>query len=116
MNALTFWIKDILENENIPYQIVGDFAAHGSRPIADIPEEFAALLLPSIQAYISKPPTGTATKDKDLVVPVIPISELVAYKPLLGREVDLIAMRELTKISASYEIKSYQFVLLVRCL
>ncbi|MCZ2722220.1 hypothetical protein O1D97_11370 [Marinomonas sp. 15G1-11] len=33
-------------------------------------------------------------------VPVIPISELFAYKGLLGREVDLIDIRELNALSA----------------
>jgi len=149
------WIKDILESENTPYQIVGGFAAHihgGSRPVADIdlyiPKEFATAILANVQNYISKPLThyveglwdleyfqliyqeqkieiglspGTKIFNSNIdewvelstdysqsiiatyngiEVPVIPIPELIAYKALLGRKVDLIDMRELTKISA----------------
>lgn len=35
---------------------------------------------------------------KGIAVPVIPIVDLIAYKALLGREVDLIDIEELTQI------------------
>jgi len=151
-NALV-WLKGILESNNTPYQIVGGFAAHihgGTRPVADIdlyiPRQFASEILPSVEAYISKPLThyregawdleymqlifagqkieiglspGSKIQDratgewvelqtdystsvigeyKGIAVPVIPIADLIAYKALLGREVDLIDIEELTQV------------------
>jgi len=56
------WIVNILENKNIPYQIVGGLAArlHGvNRPLADIdfdiPVELARDLANFLSPYISKP-------------------------------------------------------------
>jgi hypothetical protein len=56
------WIIDILENKNIPYQIVGGLAArlHGvKRPLADIdfdiPRECAQILADFLLPYVSKP-------------------------------------------------------------
>jgi hypothetical protein len=56
------WILGILNEQQIPYQIVGGTAAHiygGSRPIADIdmyiPKERAAALASRLESFISKP-------------------------------------------------------------
>jgi len=56
------WIINILENKNIPYQIVGGLAArlHGvKRPLADIdfdiPNECAQGLADFLLPYVSKP-------------------------------------------------------------
>lgn len=56
------WIVEILENKNIPYQIVGGLAAqlHGvQRELADIdfdiPKELAVNLADSLSPFISKP-------------------------------------------------------------
>jgi hypothetical protein len=152
INALV-WIKGILESKNVPYQIVGGFAAHiygSSRPVADIdlyiPREFVTEILSSVQNYISKPLTyyieglwdveyfqlifqeqkieiglspGTKIFNrkigewveldidysnsiigtyKNIKAPVIPISELIFYKAVLDREVDLIDIIELNRI------------------
>jgi hypothetical protein len=148
------WIKNILEEQSIPYQIVGGLASNihgGSRPVADIdlyiPTECAEKILPKVQDYISKPlvhcvegswdleyfqiiyqeqkieiglSPGTKIFNKNpgqwielitdysqsvmgkyegVEVPVIPVPELVAYKTLLGRDVDHIDIEELTGIS-----------------
>ncbi|UXI03434.1 MazG-related protein [Photobacterium sp. TY1-4] len=145
------WIKAILEQENIPYQIVGGLAANihgGSREVADIdlyiPKSQVNNLLPHAGAYISKPLAHYVEECWDLeyfqliyhnqkieigllpgtkiraaegdtwfeveanfeqsvpgsydgvVVPVMPVVELVAYKKVLGREVDLIDIAELS--------------------
>lgn len=152
-NALT-WIKTVLEEQSIPYQVVGGLAANihgGSRSVADIdlyiPKGYVKDLLPTVQVYIAKPleyyieglwdleyfqliyqqqkieialSPGTKifniTTDQwiELItdytrsitgsyegveVPVIPVAELVAYKAILGREVDLIDISELAVIS-----------------
>ncbi len=62
-NAL-LWIKDILEKERVPYQIVGGLASRihgGSRPVADIdlyiPGECSYRVLAHVDSYISKPLT-----------------------------------------------------------
>lgn len=145
------WIKNILEEQSIPYQIVGGLASNihgGSRPVADIdlyiPSECIKRILPKVQNYISKPlvdcvegswdleyfqliyqeqkieiglSPGTKILNKNscqwveliinynqsvignyvgVKVPVIPVQELIAYKSLLGREVDHIDIEELT--------------------
>jgi len=150
VNSLV-WLKRILEEHEVPFQIVGGLAAKihgGSRPVADIdlyiPKELAENILPSVSNYISKPLThyveygwdleycqliyqgqkieiglspGTkifnaitsewielvtdysrsvVTSYEGVEVPVIPVSELIAYKSLLNREVDLIDISELT--------------------
>ncbi|MBJ7538540.1 MazG-related protein [Marinomonas transparens] len=145
------WIKQILEEADIPYQIVGGLAASihgGKRPVADIdlyiPRELSRVVLPKVESFISKPlkhcveygwdveyfqliyqeqkieiglSSGTkilngasgewfelninydhsTTGDyQGVALPVIPISELIAYKSILGREVDLIDIEEIT--------------------
>lgn len=150
------WIKDILEEQSIPYQVVGGLASNihgGSRPVADIdlyiPAEYAEKILAGVQAYVSKPlvncvegawdleyfqliyqeqkieiglSPGTKILNRNtdqwveliidytqsimgkyegIEVPIIPVPELVAYKALLGREVDHIDIGELTGASLS---------------
>jgi hypothetical protein len=150
------WIKSVLEENAVPYQIVGGMAATihgGSRPVADIdlyiPKISFKNILPNICTFISKPLThstehgwdveytqlvyrgqkieigfspGTRLKNANtgewveliidykesvtgiyagVEVPVIPISQLISYKSVLGREVDRIDVRELSRILGS---------------
>lgn len=145
------WIKNTLEQQGVPYQIVGGLASHihgGSRLVADIdlyiPREHVEKILPLVASSISKPlahvvegswdldylqliyqdqkieiglSPGTKILDRNtgqwcelvtdysqsvmgkyegVEVPVIPIAALVAYKALLGRDVDHIDIAELT--------------------
>lgn len=149
-NAL-LWLKDILDSQQVQYQIVGGLAATihgGSREVADIDlyihKADAGKILPLVSAYLSKPLThyvegswdleyfqliyqmqkieiglspGTKIKSAEsgewvelktdfsqsitgsylgVEVPTIPVAELIRYKRLLGREVDLIDIDELT--------------------
>jgi hypothetical protein len=137
------WIKAILDDEGVPYQIVGGLAARiygATRPLIDIdmyiPRGHAEVILPRVKEYISKPfkhytedvwdieyfqlkyngqkieiavSPGARFFDKKksewvdqtidfsksqigefekIQIPVMPRDELVAYKRLLGREVD----------------------------
>ena len=155
VKAALIWIKDILESQQVQYQIVGGLAANihgGSREVADIDlyitKPDVSKVLPFINDFISKPLAHYAEISWDLeyfqliyqsqkieigispgtkirglssdkwvaietkfeqsvrgdycsiVVPVIPVSDLVAYKRILGREVDLIDIFELTGESA----------------
>ena len=149
-NALV-WLKDILDSQQVQYQIVGGLAATihgGSREVADIDlyiqRADADKILPLVSSYISKPlahyvegswdleyfqlsyheqkieiglSPGTKIKaagsgswvelNTDLSqsvvgsymgveVPTIPASDLIRYKRVLGREVDLIDIDELS--------------------
>lgn len=56
------WIKNTLEQQGVPYQIVGGLASHihgGSRLVADIdlyiPREHVEEILPQVASSISKP-------------------------------------------------------------
>lgn len=144
------WIKEILESEQVPYQIVGGLAATihgGTRDVADIdlyvPKHDVEKLLPYVDEFISKPlkhyveegwdleyfqliyrnqkieiglSPGTKVFDsanqswvsleidyahsvsvsyRGIEVPTMPILELIEYKSVLGREVDLIDITEL---------------------
>ncbi len=146
------WIKSILDDENVQYQVVGGLAANihgGKRPIADIdmyiPYDSAEVVLKQVREYISKPLShylegawdleyfqliyrgqkveiglspGAKIMNHDtgewveqaidfslsvvgnfhgVEVPTMPKSELVAYKSLLGREVDIIDISEISK-------------------
>ena len=148
-NALV-WLKDILDSQQVQYQIVGGLAATihgGSREVADIDlyirKDDADKILPQVKSYISKPLThyvegswdleyfqliykeqkieiglspGTKIKAagrddwielktdfsqsivgsyQGVEVPTIPVAELISYKQVLGREVDLIDIEEL---------------------
>ncbi|MGF1755597.1 MazG-related protein [Vibrio makurazakiensis] len=147
------WIKGLLEEECVEYQIVGGLAATihgGSREIADIDlyihNSDAKKILIRVSQFISKPLTHYAEYGWDLEyfqliyqnqkieiglskntkiqsaldgswhkleinflesvvkgyqgieVPVIPIHNLLEYKRILGREVDLIDIQELTRV------------------
>ncbi|EPJ2749179.1 nucleotidyltransferase domain-containing protein [Vibrio parahaemolyticus] len=149
------WLKDLLDSENIEYQIVGGLAAtiHGSnREVADIDlyieNSDANKILALASLYVSKPLThyseygwdleyfqliyrdqkieiGLAQHTKiqssadgswhqleidfsksvtktyqGIELQVIPIHSLVEYKRILGREVDLIDVQQLTSSSA----------------
>jgi len=145
------WIKSILEEETISYQVVGGMAAYihgGKRPIADIDlyirKVDADKLLNRVEAYISKPlkryvegawdleyfqlvyqqqkieiglspgakiwnKTSQQWVDQtiifsdsvtgsyhNLAVSVMPKHALIHYKSILGREVDLIDIAEIS--------------------
>lgn len=145
------WLKNILDSEQVEYQIVGGLAATihgGSREIADIDlyihNDDANKILPHVVQYISKPLAHYAEYGWDLEyfqlvynnqkieiglsqntkiqsqqngswyqleidlsasiikdyqgikLPVIPIYRLIEYKRMLGREVDLIDVQQLT--------------------
>lgn len=149
------WLKDLLESENIEYQIVGGLAATthgGNREIADIDlyieNSDAYKILALVSQYVSKPLThyseygwdleyfqliygdqkieiGLAQHTKiqssvdgswhqleidlsksvtktyqGIELQVIPVHMLVEYKRILGREVDLIDVQQLTSSSA----------------
>ena len=148
-NALV-WTKSILEENKVPYQIVGGLAAvihGGSRPVADIdlyvPKEFIEKILPYVESTISKPLAHSVEHGWDveytqliyqgqkieiglspgtrlltntgewielvidyeksvagsydgIEVPVIPVSSLISYKLVLGREVDYIDISDLS--------------------
>lgn len=148
-NALV-WLKSLLEEQQISYQIVGGLAARihgGTRQVADIDlyiaKKDAQKLLPYIEKFVSRPlahyvESGwdleycqliyhsqkieiglapgtkicgvnntdwvaleidfTRSVDRDylgVTVPVIPKSELIAYKSVLGRAVDLADIEQL---------------------
>ncbi|EKM13993.1 hypothetical protein VCHENC01_1479 [Vibrio harveyi] len=149
------WLKDLLESENIDYQIVGGLAATihgGNREIAVIDlyieNSDANKILALVSQYVSKPLThyseygwdleyfqliyrdqkieiGLAQHTKiqssvdgswhqleidfsksvtktyqGIELQVIPVHTLVEYKRILGREVDLIDVQQLTSSSA----------------
>lgn len=148
-NALV-WLKQILDEQHIAYQIVGGLAAKihgGTRAVADIDvyigKKDAEKLLPHIENFVSRPLAHyiengwdleycqliyqsqkieiglvpgtkicgvdstdwvdldidfTRSVERDylgVTVSVMPKSELIAYKRILGREVDLIDAEEL---------------------
>lgn len=145
------WLKGLLDDEGVEYQIVGGLAATihgGSREIADIDlyirNSDASKVLARVSQFISKPLTHYAEYGWDLEyfqlvyqnqkieiglsqntkiqsaldgswheleihfsesvvkhyqgieLPVIPVHHLVEYKRILGREVDLTDIQELT--------------------
>ena len=149
------WLKGLLDDEGVEYQIVGGLAATihgGSREIADIDlyihNSDANKVLAHVSQFISKPLTHYAEYGWDLEyfqlvyqdqkieiglsqntkiqsalngswhkleihfsesvvkgyqgieLSVIPVHHLVEYKRILGREVDLIDIQELTFSSA----------------
>lgn len=149
------WLNNILESENIEYQIVGGLAATihgGSREIADIDlyidNSDANKVLAHVAKYISKPLTHYSEYGWDLEyfqlvyrdqkieiglaqntqiqssvdgswhqldidfsksvvkryqgieLQVIPVHQLVEYKRILGREVDLVDIQQLASSSA----------------
>jgi len=150
------WIQNILESNQVPYQIVGGLAVRmhgGSREVADIdlyiPKAQVEKIWPEVSSFISKPlkyyveegwdleyfqliycsqkiEIGLSPGSKiynsstgdwvelgidysasvsrpyaSLTLPTMSACELIEYKRVLGREVDLIDIRDLNEISAS---------------
>jgi hypothetical protein len=145
------WLKEILDSQQVQYQIVGGLAATihgGSRPVADIDlyihQADADKLLKQVSPYVSKPlkryvegawdlnyfqliyqsqkieiglfpgtkilsscngnwhelridfSSSILKRFHDIELSVMPLDELISYKRILGREVDLIDIAQLS--------------------
>jgi len=147
------WIHHLLVDNEIPFQIVGGFAASlygGSRPVADIdlyiPKANGGIVSTLVGSYVSKPlkhyveagwdleylqliyqeqkieigltpgtkilsSTGewvdlevdfnqsTIIQDRGLHIPVMPREQLICYKSILNREVDVLDIQDLRNVA-----------------